>query len=107
MIADAFQNMQIDPMTGVAAPSDEAQRRFGKVIEGVVQGLKNWVTFPKRAMDEGVTTDQAASWAAPTALGMVASAGTTASLHALARLTIGAGVHAGQRPGKRAFRGCR
>jgi hypothetical protein len=36
-----------------------------------VAGAKNWIEMPGRAMREGITTDQAADWAAPTAMGMI------------------------------------
>jgi hypothetical protein len=64
--------MATDPLTGaVTQPSDAVQTGFGKVIDGLIAGAKNWATLPGRAYQEGITTDQAVDWAAPTAMGMI------------------------------------
>jgi hypothetical protein len=63
-----------DPFSSAPQSSSRAQEKFNKIADAVVGGAKNWIETPGRAMREGITTDQAVDWAAPTALGMVAGA---------------------------------
>jgi hypothetical protein len=60
-----------DPFSSAPAPSSRAQEKFNKIADAVAAGAKNAIETPGRAMREGITTDQAVDWAAPTALGMI------------------------------------
>jgi hypothetical protein len=61
-----------DPLTGMPATlSPHAQGKFNRIADALVGGLRDWIATPGRAMREGITTEQAADWAAPTALGMI------------------------------------
>jgi hypothetical protein len=60
-----------DPFLGTPAPSEYAQAKFNRIADAVIGGLRQWIETPGRAMREGITTEQAADWAAPTAFGMM------------------------------------
>lgn len=82
---------EIDPLTGAVSPSPYAQEKFGRIADAVGSGLRNWVETPGRAMREGITTEDAVNWAAPTAVGMVGSPGVPiGALGSSARLSRGA-----------------
>jgi hypothetical protein len=69
----------IDPMTGgLLAVDPAAQAKFGRIADALAGGMRNWIETPGRAMQNGITTDQAVNWAAPTALGMVGIPGAPA-----------------------------
>jgi hypothetical protein len=81
-LASGYASQQTQPMSlaelanaysSAPTPTSEAQGKFGRIADLVLGGLRNWVETPGRAMREGITTGQAADWAAPTALSMVGS----------------------------------
>jgi hypothetical protein len=45
--------------------------RGGWMLSAIAEGLRQWIETPGRAMREGITTEQAVNWAAPTSLGML------------------------------------
>jgi hypothetical protein len=61
-----------DP-SGSPTPSAAAQQKFGRIADALVTGARDVVEFPGRSMDDGLTTGQAADWAAPMAMRMVGS----------------------------------
>lgn len=65
----------IDSYTGAVQPSDAAQQKFNRIADTLVSGAKNYIEFPGNAMRNGMSTEDAVNWAAPTALGMVGSPG--------------------------------
>jgi len=68
----AQDTYDVDPMTGaVMNPTPRAQGKFGRVVEGIGAGLRDWAMLPGRAYKEGLTPEEEVAWAAPTAMGMV------------------------------------
>jgi hypothetical protein len=62
-----------DPFNiGATAMSDDPwNTKMGRIASAVGGGLKAMIEAPGRAMQEGITTEQAVNWAAPTSLGML------------------------------------
>jgi hypothetical protein len=72
-IADALRRQAHDPFNiGTTAMSDDPwNTKMGRVARAVGGGLRGMIEAPGRAMQEGITTEQAVDWAAPTAMGML------------------------------------
>lgn len=61
----------IMPPLGVSDALGTTPSKIDRIGDAVYGGMQNWIETPGRAMDEGITTDRAVGWAAPTALGMI------------------------------------
>ena len=97
--------MAYDPATGMPYPTtpvDPAMARVAANVGGAIfGGLKSFVETPGRAMQDGITTDQAVNWAAPTAMGMIGMGPIAAERGAVGA----AGGKLGQPEGIRAYHG--
>jgi hypothetical protein len=71
--------------------ADPMGTRGGRMLSALAQGLRDWIETPGRAMRDGMTTEQAVGWAAPTAMGMVGAPGAPAGAVGSGMARMGAG----------------
>lgn len=65
--------------------------RGGRMLSALGSGLRDFIEKPGRAMREGITTEQAVDWAAPTAMGMVGAPGAPGGAVGSGMARMGAG----------------